>query len=152
MLVRPARMLPAMTAHVEVANLSLTGRCRLALTLAPDQAPGVKEFTVSFTQAPAIDFDFVPFGLPIGELPYVLDLLKVGADNRTSHLQDECADPGALNIRMTPLKVTQLCCPLLKHADVNFLLPITAQSLLAYYRGYCSELKIALNRTSYKRS
>ena len=103
MLVRPARMLPAMTAHVEVANLSLTGRCRLALTLAPDQAPGVEGFTVSFTQAPAIDFDFVPFGLPIGELPYVLDLLKVGADNRTS-LQDECTDTGSFEHSCEPLE------------------------------------------------
>lgn len=71
-------MLPAMTAHVEVANVSLTGQCRLALTLAPDKAPGISGAMVSFSQAPAIDFDFVPFGLPIGELPYVLDMLKVG--------------------------------------------------------------------------
>lgn len=78
LLVRPAKMLPAMTAHVEVANVSLKGQCRLDLTLAPDKAPGISGAMVSFSQAPAIDFDFVPFGLPIGELPYVLEMLKVG--------------------------------------------------------------------------
>ncbi|KAK9915901.1 hypothetical protein WJX75_005788 [Coccomyxa subellipsoidea] len=76
LLVRPAKMLPAISAHVELANVSLKGQCRLALTLAPDKAPGISGAMVSFSQAPAIDFDFVPFGLPIGELPYVLDMLK----------------------------------------------------------------------------
>lgn len=75
--VRPTKMLPALRAKVAVTKVLLEGCAKLALTLAPGQPPGVSSMAVSFLQPPSFDFDFVPFGLPIGELGFVLDILKV---------------------------------------------------------------------------
>lgn len=90
MMVRPTKMLPAMAVHVEVANVELHGSCRVALTLAPDQAPGISNVAVSFLRPPALSFDFVPFGLQVGELPYVLDMLKVAISSLSTANHSAC--------------------------------------------------------------
>ena len=77
LLLRPAKVLPALPVRVALKDLSVRGRCCVGLTMAPDQAPGITSAAVSFAQPPAVDFELQPFGLPFGDLPYVLDLLKV---------------------------------------------------------------------------
>ncbi|BDA44459.1 Uncharacterized protein PYUK71.03c at N-terminal half [Coccomyxa sp. Obi] len=95
LMVRPTKMLPAMAVHVEVANVKLHGSCRLALTLAPDQAPGISNVAVSFLRPPVFSFDFVPFGLPVGELPYVLDMLK---DQLQAVLSAKMVEPNRISV------------------------------------------------------
>ena len=70
-------MLPVLTVHVAVTHFSLKGRCMLAVHLTPDAAPGVSSVDFSFAQPPQLDMDFEPFGLPVGDLPFVLDVLNV---------------------------------------------------------------------------
>ncbi|CAL8470417.1 g9959 [Coccomyxa elongata] len=95
LMVRPTKMLPAIAVHVEVANVKLHGSCRLDLTLAPDQPPGISALAISFLQPPVFSFDFVPFGLPVGELPYVLDMLK---DQLQAVLSARMVEPNRISI------------------------------------------------------
>ncbi len=75
--VRPAKLLPAFAARVAVTSFSMKGELLLDFHASPDEAPGIGSLGVSFVQPPAIDFNFHTFALAFGDLPFLLDMLKV---------------------------------------------------------------------------
>jgi Ca2+-dependent lipid-binding protein len=77
LMLRPTKLLPAIPVRVVLRHLSVSGRCCVVLTLTPERAPGVSSAAVSFARPPQLDFDLVPFGLPVTDLPFLLDMLKV---------------------------------------------------------------------------
>lgn len=75
--VRPAKLLPAFATRVAVTSFSMKGELLIKLNLSPDQPPGISSVDVSFAQPPAFDFNFHTFALAFGDLPFLLDMLKV---------------------------------------------------------------------------
>jgi hypothetical protein len=75
--VKPAKLLPAFATRVAVTSFSMKGELLLDFHASPGQAPGISSLGVSFAKPPAIDFNFHTFALAFGDLPFLLDMLKV---------------------------------------------------------------------------
>ena len=75
--VRPAKLLPAFATRVAVTSFSMKGDLLLDMQTAPDRPPGISSLGISFAQPPAIDFNFHTFSLAFGDLPFLLNMLKV---------------------------------------------------------------------------
>ena len=84
--VRPAKLLPAFATRVAVTSFSMKGELLLDMQIAPDRPPGISSLGVSFAQPPAMDFNFHTFSLAFGDLPFLLNMLKVdiGLNLKTS--------------------------------------------------------------------
>ena len=76
--IRPVKLLPAFATRVAVTSFSMIGELLLDMEVTPDRPPGISSLGISFAQPPAIDFDFQTFSLAVGDLPFLLNMLKVG--------------------------------------------------------------------------
>ncbi len=76
--VRPAKLLPAFATRVAVTSFSMKGELLLSIYTSPGQPPGISSIGVSFAQPPSLDFNFHTFALAFGDLPFLLNMLKVG--------------------------------------------------------------------------
>lgn len=61
-----------------VTSFSMKGELLLSIYTSPGQPPGISSIGVSFAQPPSLDFNFHTFALAFGDLPFLLNMLKVG--------------------------------------------------------------------------